>query len=131
MVKIVVADDSNLIRMKLKKHLKDEYEVVEAHNGRDALVKIKIEKPDIILSDLLMPEMDGFELLRRIQEDKIPIPVVILTADIQFETNQKCLELGAFKVLNKPPNREDLLKFIENKELSNEIEAKVREKLGV
>jgi len=120
MVKIVVADDSNLIRMKLKKHLKDEYEVVEAHNGRDALVKIKIEKPDIILSDLLMPEMDGFELLRRIQEDKIPIPVVILTADIQFETNQKCLELGAFKVLNKPPNREDLLKTLEDALLSKE-----------
>ncbi len=120
MVKIVVADDSNLIRMKLKKHLNDVYEVIEAHNGRDALVKIKIEKPDIVLSDLLMPEMDGFELLKRIQEDNIPIPVVILTADIQFETSQKCLELGAFKVLNKPPNKEELLKTLEEALLSKE-----------
>jgi len=120
MVKIVVADDSNLIRMKLKKHLKDEYDVIEAHNGRDALLKIKIEKPDIVLSDLLMPEMDGFELLRRIKEDKILVPVVVLTADIQFETNQKCLELGAYKVLNKPPNREELLKTLEEALLSKE-----------
>lgn len=109
MIKIVIADDSNLIRMKLKKHLQDVFQVIEAHNGRDALVKIKVEKPEIVLSDLLMPEMDGFELLRRIKEDGIQVPVVVLTADIQIETNQKCLDLGAFKVLNKPPNRDELL----------------------
>ncbi|TNE73392.1 response regulator [bacterium] len=109
MKKIVVADDSNLIRMKLKKHLMDEFEVVEAINGRDALVKIKVEQPDIVLSDLLMPEMDGFELLRRIQLDELNVPVVILTADIQVETNQKCTDLGAYRVLNKPPNRDELL----------------------
>jgi len=67
-----------------------------------------------------MPEMDGFELLRRIKEDKILVPVVVLTADIQFETNQKCLELGAYKVLNKPPNREELLKTLEEALLSKE-----------
>lgn len=106
---IVVADDSNLIRMKLRKHLQEHYVVIEAQNGRDALLKIKLEKPDLVLSDLLMPEMDGFELLKRIREDKITIPVIVLTADIQFETNQKCVELGAFKVLNKPPNKDELL----------------------
>ena len=109
MIKIVVADDSNLIRMKLKKHLQDEFEIFEAVNGRDALVKIKVNKPDIVLSDLLMPEMDGFELLRRVKEDNINVPVVILTADIQLETDQKCKELGAFKVLNKPPQKEELI----------------------
>lgn len=119
MRKIVVADDSNLIRMKLKKHLQDEFEVIEAVNGRDALVKIKIEQPDIVLSDLLMPEMDGFELLRRIQLDGLQVPVVVLTADIQLETNQKCTDLGAFKVLNKPPNKEELIAA-----LNNALEAK-------
>lgn len=119
MRKIVVADDSNLIRMKLKKLLQNEFEVIEAVNGRDALVKIKIEQPDIVLSDLLMPEMDGFELLRRIQMDGLQVPVVVLTADIQLETNQKCTELGAFKVLNKPPNKDELLDA-----LNNALEAK-------
>lgn len=114
MRKIVVADDSNLIRMKLKKHLMDVFEVIEAVNGRDALVKIKIEKPDIVLSDLLMPEMDGFELLKRIRLDELNVPVIILTADIQVETNQKCIELGAFKVLNKPPNRDELISTLNN-----------------
>jgi CheY-like chemotaxis protein len=119
MRKIVVADDSNLIRMKLKKHLQDEFQVIEAVNGRDALVKIKIEHPDIVLSDLLMPEMDGFELLRRIQLDGLQVPVVVLTADIQVETNQKCTDLGAFKVLNKPPNKDELIAA-----LNNALEAK-------
>ena len=105
MKKIIVADDSRLIRMKLKKHLIDHYTIIEAENGRDALVKVKVEQPDIILTDLLMPEMDGFELLKKLQEQNLDIPVVVLTADIQHETMVKCTKLGAFKVLNKPPNK--------------------------
>lgn len=112
MRKIVVADDSNLIRMKLKKHLKDDFEIHEAKNGREALLKTKLEKPDIVLTDLLMPEMDGFGLLARIKAEEIGIPVVVLTADIQYETNVKCRELGAYKVLNKPPSKDELLETL-------------------
>lgn len=114
MKKIIVADDSRLIRMKLKKHLVDHFTIIEAENGRDALVKVKIEQPDIILTDLLMPEMDGFELLAQLQSKKLEIPVVVLTADIQHETMVKCTELGAFKVLNKPPNKEILLNTLDS-----------------
>lgn len=121
MKKIVVADDSKLIRMKLKKHLNEHYEVVEAENGRDALVKVRIEQPDIVLTDLLMPEMDGFQFLANLQEKEIQIPVVVLTADIQNETMNKCNKLGAFKVLNKPPNKDRLLDTLNEALASQEV----------
>lgn len=119
MKKIIIADDSKLIRMKLKKILSEFYNVEEADNGRNALAKIKIEPPDLLLTDLLMPEMDGFELLEKIREFGYDFPSVVLTADIQNETVAKCMGLGVYKVLNKPPNSDALLAVLE-KALSKE-----------
>jgi CheY-like chemotaxis protein len=114
MQKLLIVDDSRLIRMKLRKILSSEYDIIEAANGKEAFVKLVSEKPVCVVSDLLMPEMDGFELLERIKKHDVNIPVVILSADIQVETKNRCAELGAFTVLNKPPQQELLLETLES-----------------
>ena len=109
MQKILIVDDSRLIRMRLKKYLSEFYDIVEAENGKDAFLKVVSEKPLCVCSDLLMPEMDGFGLLEKVKKHDMKIPVIILTADIQTDTRTKCLELGAYTVLNKPPQQEVLV----------------------
>lgn len=112
----MVVDDSRLIRQRLVKYLAEDYEVVEAENGKEAILKIASPdwKPDCVVSDLLMPLMDGFALLDWVQKHKIGIPVIILTADIQTETKGRCMELGAFTVLNKPPQVDQLKQTVES-----------------
>jgi CheY-like chemotaxis protein len=116
MPKLLVVDDSRLIRQRLVKYLAEDYEVVEAENGKEAILKIASPdwKPDCVVSDLLMPLMDGFALLDWVQKHKIGIPVIILTADIQTETKGRCMELGAFTVLNKPPQVDQLKQTVES-----------------
>lgn len=113
---VLIADDSWVSRQFLKKLLKDNQylNVIEANDGVDALNKIKENEPACILCDLLMPNMNGDEVLQSMNENKINIPIIILTADIQETTKARCLELGAFGFLNKPPNEAELIKKIED-----------------
>ncbi len=74
--------------------------------------KIIDEKPDIILTDILMPEMGGVELLTIIKEKNLGIPVVVVSANVQDTVRQKCLELGATAFFNNPPDEEKLLKYL-------------------
>lgn len=122
MQKILIVDDSLLIRKKLTKMISGIYEVHEANNGLNALEKLKKISPICILTDLLMPEMDGFKLLEILQRHEIDVPVIVLTADIQNETRERCLSLGAYTVLNKPPKEDELFETI-NKALINKMEA--------
>ena len=109
MAKILIVDDSVFQRRALAKLLKETgYGVVEAENGRVALEKVVSERPDALILDLIMPELNGFEALETLRKDGIQVPVFIFTADIQQTTRQKCLELGATAFLNKPLNREEL-----------------------
>ena len=79
--KILVVDDEldfmELLRIRLEAN---NYEVVTAVDGNEALVKIKTEKPDAILLDILMPGIDGLDVLRRIRKDDENLPVFIITA---------------------------------------------------
>lgn len=110
----MIVDDSRLIRMRLGKMVGEDYDIIEATNGREAILKAVSEKPDIIITDLLMPEMDGFEFLEQLQQKNILFPIIVLTADIQSETRKRCLELDALAVLSKPPKMEDLEEALEN-----------------
>ena len=74
----------------------------EAENGREALELIDELHPHCIFSDLVMPEMDGIELLTRLQARGDSIPVIVLTSDCQPETCEDCCRLGAVTVLSKP-----------------------------
>lgn len=102
--KVLLIDDEQINRQILGVIISKEYDVIEAENGEDALKKIAENQNTIslILLDLLMPKMDGYQLLQKIQEsdEYRRIPVIVLTADKEAEV--KCLSLGATDFMPKP-----------------------------
>ncbi|MBM4310482.1 MAG: response regulator [Deltaproteobacteria bacterium] len=113
MPKILVIDDSRYTRLPIVKFLASNgFEVLEAENGLLGLDVLKKEKPDAVITDLLMPEMDGYELLERLRSDGSQVPVIVITADIQDSTREKVLQSGARAVMNKPANLTNLLELL-------------------
>ena len=109
MAKILLIDDSRFTRIKLTKFLQEKnFEVIEAENGQSGIALASSEQPDCIITDLLMPEMDGYAFLEQLKKDGLEIPVLVITADIQDTTRQKVLDLGAHAVLNKPADHAEL-----------------------
>lgn len=109
MARILVADDSWFQRKQIIKFLTaDGHETIEAENGKDTLKKALFDKPDCVLLDLLMPEMNGIEVLEFLKKEKLEVPVVVFSADIQDSTRRMCFELGVAEFLNKPINEEEL-----------------------
>ncbi len=78
-----------------------------------ALELLQHETADVILLDLLMPKLDGFGVLEELQRIQCSIPRVVLTADVQETSMQRCRDLGAFDVINKPPNEAKLRGILE------------------
>ncbi len=110
----LVIEDSNFQRKIIIKFLKNEgFEIIEAENGKIGLEKVAEHKPDIIFSDLVMPEVDGFEVLKTLQEQGSKIPVIVLTSDIQTPVREQCLALGAKVFLNKPFNQSQMKQALE------------------
>lgn len=115
MKKVLIVDDSQFTRLNLSNFLKqNDYEIFEAENGVAGLEAVQKHNPDCIISDLLMPEMDGYAFLENLNKQNIKIPVVILTADIQATTKTKILQAGAVGIINKPPKYPDLLNLIDS-----------------
>ncbi|MFH0968801.1 MAG: response regulator [Methanobacteriota archaeon] len=113
MTRILIIDDSLFQRRIISAPLKTEgYEISEAVNGKDGLAKIIVEKPDLIILDILMPEKDGFEVLKELQETRNKIPVIMLTSDVQDSTRDECLAYGAQAFVNKPVKATDLIPII-------------------
>ena len=103
MSRILIVEDSLYQRSKLQHMLQTEgYQVLLAKDGREGLFMAASGEPDLVLLDLLMPQMGGIEFLTELRDKQLTLPVVVMTADIQELTRQKCLELGAKQVLNKP-----------------------------
>jgi DNA-binding response OmpR family regulator len=102
--KILIVEDDRFLRELMVRKLKMEnFEVVEAEDGAEGLKKIKEEKPDLVLLDLILPEMDGFEVLeqKRKDEEIKDIPVIILSNLGQKEEIDRGLQLGAKDYLVK------------------------------
>ena len=101
---ILVVDDDNTSLKIAQKILETEYRVATVNKGSLVFEFLKHNRPDLILLDLNMPEMDGFEVIRRLQvnEDYASIPVIFLTANQDSEIEAKCLESGALDFVNKP-----------------------------
>lgn len=114
-VKIVIAEDETDIRNNLRMLLGMEgYTVFAAPNGKDALDLVREHQPDMVLSDVMMPQMSGHALLQAIREDPAlaPIPVVLLTARADRSDVRDGMNLGADDYLTKPFQREELLTCI-------------------
>ena len=114
MANILVVDDSLFQRNRICKIIRElGHESITAENGMQGLAKMKSEQPDCILTDLLMPVMDGFELMKNLKESGNNIPIIVLTADIQESIKSECVEYGAKVFLNKPPKKEQLILALE------------------
>ncbi len=105
MVKILVVDDEIDIADTLKILLERRgYEVVTANSGREALEKVKKERPDVILLDVMMPDMSGWDVCKKIKEDASTkdIPVIMLTILFGEEEKKKSFEVKADAHIEKP-----------------------------
>lgn len=111
---ILIVEDSKIQRTKIRSVLTGAaYEVTEAMNGTEALKVLEDSAPDLIMTDLLMPEMDGIQFLEELKKREIGIPVVVLSADIQDSTKERCYELGARAFVNKPIVQTEILPIIQ------------------
>jgi class 3 adenylate cyclase len=103
--RILVVDDNRLNRIKLARGLEQQgYTVGLAENGREALDKLGSEQVDLLLLDILMPEMDGFQVLERMQNDSElrDIPVIVISAVEEMDSVVRCIKMGAEDHLPKP-----------------------------
>ena len=113
MAKILLIDDSWLTRRGLSGMVSAMgHDVLEADNGIRGLEMIARETPDCILLDLLMPAMDGYDVLKRLRDTGIRIPVLVCSADIQHTAREKCMTLGSAGFINKPPNETELKEML-------------------
>jgi len=110
---ILIVDDSALNRQILIEFFKiKNFNITEAADGKEAIEKIISEKPDLILLDLIMPVMDGFETMEYLLKEKISIPIIVITAYIKDNTYKRCKDLGAAGFLNKPVKMHELYNMI-------------------
>ncbi|WP_319232086.1 substrate-binding domain-containing protein [Draconibacterium orientale] len=107
---ILLVEDDNDVRSYVKECLKDNYVIHEAVNGKEALTSIEEDEPDLIVSDIMMPEMDGLELTHQLKNDlkTCHIPIILLTAKSTLEQRLEGLEEGADSYIPKPFSREHL-----------------------
>ena len=114
--KVLLVDDDDQILRSLKVYLElEKYQVTTAQSGKEALEKMKSEKPEIVVLDIMMPEMDGFEVMERMKKDSelSDIPVIMLTAKGQDVDVLKGYQMGAKSYMTKPFNLNELVENIE------------------
>ena len=112
MTKILVIEDEAPIRDKIVTVLKYEnYDVIDAPNGREGVVSAQHNRPDLIICDVLMPDMNGYSALAALRDDPITsdIPVIFLTVAASRADMRKGMELGADDYITKPYTVEELL----------------------
>ncbi len=105
---ILVVDDSTFLRRRVREALETEHSVQEAANGKQALSALAQGGFECVVTDLVMPELDGIGLLSALRDLGNKVPVVVMTADVQKTTRARCEELGAIAFLNKPVNAMEL-----------------------
>src|SRR3954454_21529710 len=107
---VLVIDDEVSIRQSLAGALKDEgYRVAVAGSGKEGLEAIRSERPDVVLLDIWMPEMDGIETLRLVKTEWADQIVIMMSGHGNIETAVKATKLGAFDFIEKPLSLERLL----------------------
>lgn len=112
--KILVVDDEISICLLLENFLSQDYDVVSLNNGSDALEWLEGNLPDLIISDIQMPKMDGYEFLTNVRKRGFTkhTPVLMLSARSESKERIKCYKLGAQDYLTKPFNPEELEELV-------------------
>src|SRR3954447_4718978 len=111
--KILVVDDSGLARRGARQVLQSAgYEVAEAEDGLAALERYFLEKPDLVLLDLVMQGMTGLDVLKKLTEMDTRVRVIVVSADVQDSSREMAKSGGAAGFLNKPVDRAALLSAV-------------------
>lgn len=130
--KVLVVEDHPMSRKMLEAMLRKNYDVISASSGQEAIDFARAEKPDLVLLDIEMPGMDGFQTLEKLKGNVISlaVPVIFLTAREDSESRETGLEAGAVDYLTKPYDRQELSIKVKNHlalyEARKEIETKNR-----
>ena len=112
--KVLIVDDSALTRRSLRQILESaEYEVAEAEDGLAALERYFLDKPDVVLMDLVMRGMYGLEVIQKLRELDPDARIVVVSADIQTSSQDLAGEAGAAGFINKPFDRADILSALD------------------
>jgi DNA-binding response OmpR family regulator len=112
--KILVVDDEITICLLLENFLSEEYDVISFNNGINALEWLEGNLPDLIISDIEMPNMDGYEFLVQVRDRGFTkhTPIIMLSAKSESKERIKCYKLGAQDYLTKPFNPEELEELV-------------------
>jgi len=105
---LVVDDDPKSLKLLAVTLIQEGYRVITAPSGKDALEQIKLEKPGLVLLDIMMPEMDGIETLKRIKAFDQDIPVAMVTAVWDENEAKRAFKAGAYEYITKPVDMEYL-----------------------
>lgn len=115
-MKILIVDDSRAMRRIVARTVRqagyDGHEMIEAGNGREALAMVRAERPDLVLSDWHMPEMDGLELLQALNDDRIAAPFGFIASSCTTEMVDQAAAAGALFLLLKPFTAEDMAQVL-------------------
>jgi len=136
MKKILVIDDSPINLKLVTKALEDAYEVITYKSGNEALDYLKENRVDLVLLDVIIPDIDGFEVFQKIKLDEKNrnVPVAFLTAEEETETEIKGLKMGAVDFIHKPFVPQIMLhkinRILQLEELNKNLEDMVKEKTG-
>src|SRR6188474_3787331 len=127
MSKVLIVDDERSIRHTLRDILEfEKYDVDEACDGMEALVKIKQNPYDVIILDIKMPKMDGMDALDKIQEIARETPVVMISGHASIDTAVEAVKKGAFDFISKPPDLNRLLITLRNAMDKSELVAETK-----
>ena len=112
--RLLICDDSNMARKQVARSLPDDWdvEISFAHDGVQGIEAIKAGKGDVLLLDLNMPNMDGYQVLEAILKQDLPTLVVVISGDIQPEAHNRVKGLGALDFIKKPVNKEKLTEIL-------------------
>ena len=123
--KILIADDEFLIRWSLAQALSQEgYEVISVENGKKAIEAIKDQDFDFVITDLIMPELDGWKVLETIKQTRSPSRVIVITAHGKEDTGRMAKEKGAWAYVEKPyliEKIKEILKDVFNGEFGSNL----------
>jgi two-component system KDP operon response regulator KdpE len=108
---LAVDDEQRMVRFIQLNLEQDGFEVISAYNGKDALEQVRTQLPDLILLDIMMPDINGFEVLKKIREVNT-VPVIMLTAKGEEDDRIQGLELGADDYITKPFSPRELVSRI-------------------
>jgi len=119
MISLLICDDSNMARKQLLRALPVDWEVsvTLAANGMEALEAIRQGLGQVVLLDLTMPEMDGYQVLAAVRAENLQTKIIVISGDVQVQAVRRVLELGALAFLKKPADPDELKKTLESLKL--------------